>query len=246
MRINFGIYVYRSALLFLIFCNVIFAGKEGIVPYFSSLQTGAMCTVEVQTLHPTQFAVGFWEINKRAEKVKAKSDDKLEKYLQNHIGKIVIGPGGEPYIIDRHHLACIMEKTGRKSTIYATVEANFKQLPADSFWIELIKRKWAYLYDEKGKGPLDPHLLPKKISDLKNDPFRSLAWAVRERGGYAKSDDPFAEFQWAEFFRSKLTSTNADTDMERLIVEAMQLCHTPEASKLPGFLKSNEIINQDE
>jgi hypothetical protein len=26
----------------------------------------------------------------------------------------------------------------------------------------------------------------------------------------------------------------------------LQICHTPEASKLPGFLKSNKIIEKDE
>jgi hypothetical protein len=69
---------------------------------------------------------------------------------------------------------------------------------------------------------------------------------VRERGDYAKSDDPFAEFQWADFFRSKLSSTNADTEMERLIRNAIQLCHTPEAGKLPGFLTSDGNFDKDE
>lgn len=209
----------------------------GYVPYSPSLPAGSKCEIKIKSLHPTQFAVGYWEIDKRSEKVLVKSGEKLEKYLQEHVGKIVIGPGGEPYIIDRHHLACIMQRTGKSTTIYATVEANFRSATIDSFWSELINRKWVYLYDENGKGPLDPKVLPGKIEDLKNDPYRSIAWEVRELGGFHKTDDPFAEFQWANFFRSRIAASRLSTNMQQLVQDAMQLCHSSDASKLPGYYK---------
>jgi hypothetical protein len=206
------------------------------VPYAPSLPAGAQCIVEVAMLHPTQFAVGFWEIDRRGEKVTDKSGKKLLKYMEEHVGKIVVGPAGEPYIIDRHHMACIMQRTGKSPTIFALVEANFKAMPVDSFWKEMIARKWTYLYDENGKGPLDWKLLPKSIKDLRDDPFRSLAWAVREQGGFEKTDEPFAEFQWANFFRSKLPNENGNANMVRLTEEAMKLCRTPSAKGLPGYV----------
>jgi hypothetical protein len=207
------------------------------IAYSPSLPAGTQCTVDVRILHPTQFAVGYWEIDQRAEKVMNKDAKKMEKYLEEHVGKIVIGPGGEPYIIDRHHLACIMQRTAKSSTIYVTVEANFKTMNADNFWKEMIARKWAYLYDNKGNGPLDPQGLPKNIKDLKDDPFRSIAWAVREGGGYQESVDPFAEFQWANFFRKKLNAYDANANMEQLIQQALKLCHTPAARGLPGYFE---------
>ncbi len=227
----------------LFFIALLFAGyfTPGIfgdwVPYSSSLPAGAQCIVDIRDLHPTQFAVGYWEIDRRAEKVINKSGKKLEKYLEEHVGKIVVGPGGEPYIVDRHHLACIMLRTGKSTTIPATVEANFTTVTVDRFWEEMIAHKWAYLYDGHGKGPLDPRQLPKKLKDLEDDPFRSLAWAVRERDGYHKSEEPFAEFQWANFFRAKLAFANANSNMEQLIREALKLCHEPSAAGLPGYFK---------
>jgi hypothetical protein len=229
---------FIALLLITSFSFNIFGGSW--VPYSSSLQTGAQCYVEVKSLHPTQFAVGYWEIDKRSEKVINKNGDKLLKYMMNHVGKIVVGPDGEPYIIDRHHLACIMTRTGKSRTIYAVVEANFSKLPVDSFWNELVKRKWAYLYDENGRGPLDPKLLPQTIKDLKDDPYRSLAWEVRERGGFKKTENPFAEFQWANFFRKKFPVNEANEKMNQLIDEAMKICHNQAAGKLPGFSKAEE------
>jgi hypothetical protein len=153
------------------------------------------------------------------------------------VGKIVIGPDGDPYIIDRHHLACIMQRTQKSSTIYATVEANFNTMNVDEFWKEMIARKWAYLYDNKGNGPLDPRELPMSMKDLKDDPFRSLAWAVREQGGYQQSVDPFAEFQWANFFRTKLNADDANLNMKQLIQDALKICHSPAARGLPGYFE---------
>ena len=99
---------------------------------------------------------------------------------------------------------------------------------------------WVYLYDSKGNGPLNPLKLPKNIKDLDDDPFRSLAWAVRERGGFQKTDEPFAEFRWANFFRSKFPAGNANSNMERLIQEALKLCRTPAATGLPGYYSGTD------
>jgi hypothetical protein len=218
------------------------------VPYSPSLVPGSLCIVEVQSLHPTQFAVGYQEIEQRSKKVIKKNSEGLEKYLQKHIGKIVVSPDGKPYLIDRHHLACIMARTGRSTVIYATVEANFSGKTSDDFWKEMISRKWTYLYDENGKGPLSPHSLPATIKDLKDDPYRSLAWEVRERGGFSESDEPFSEFQWANYFRKKI-KLNPDSNMDQIIGKAITLSHAPEAHALPGYLKSGEIqktgSNQD-
>ncbi len=42
----------------------------------------------------------------------------------------------------------------------------------------------------------------RNIKDLAFDPYRSLAWIVRDRHGYLKTDAPFSEFKWANFFRN--------------------------------------------
>jgi len=50
--------------------------------YSPSLSQGSLCIVEVQSLHPTQFAVGFKEIEKRSKKLIKKDGAELESYLR--------------------------------------------------------------------------------------------------------------------------------------------------------------------
>jgi Putative ParB-like nuclease len=45
--------------------------------------------------------------------------------------------------------------------------------------------------------------LPRTLEAMADDPYRSLAWFVRQKGGFCKSPKEFAEFDWADRFRSK-------------------------------------------
>jgi Putative ParB-like nuclease len=46
--------------------------------------------------------------------------------------------------------------------------------------------------------------IPKAVTDLVDDPFRSLAGELRLAGGYAKDTTPFSEFLWADFVRRRM------------------------------------------
>jgi len=75
-----------------------------------------------------------------------------------------------------------------------------------------------WLSDEKSHSPIDPNLIPNHISDLINDPFRSLALVTRNYRCWQSEDDddggeestpnqptiPFVEFYWANYFRKNL------------------------------------------
>jgi hypothetical protein len=233
---------YRSALFFLFIMTTIFFPQNIYAEwrqYSPSMQAGTGCKVNISELHPTQFTVGYWEIDLRVKYIAGKDAKKIKNELETHIGKIVVGPNGEPYIIDRHHLACIMSITGQSPFIYATVEANFGNMTPDSFWNEMIARKWTFLYDNKGKGPLDPKLLPKTIKDMQDDPYRSLAWAVRRQDGYKKSEEPFSDFKWADFFRTRIKIDEKNPNMEQAIEEAMKICHDAAAKNLPGYIPAS-------
>jgi len=63
-----------------------------------------------------------------------------------------------------------------------------------------------YLKDQQGKviAPID---LPSSIGDLRNDPFRSLAGAVRESCAFRNdkkdgADGNYLEFKWADYLRA--------------------------------------------
>ncbi len=210
------------------------------VAYSPDLPAGSRCTVPIELLRPTQFAVGYWEVDRRAENIAQKTPKKLAKYLQEHIGRIVIGPGGVPYLLDGHHLALALKKAKVANELEVHVVANWRQLTPEQFWAIMQQQNWVYLYDENGEGPQPIEKLPRRLTELRDDPYRALAWAVREQGGYRKTEAPFAEFRWAEFFRSRIKIGKQPGDFQRAINEAVRLSRTPAASDLPGFLGASE------
>ena len=210
------------------------------VAYSPDLPAGSRCTVPIDMLRPTQFAVGYWEVDRRAENIAQKTPKKLAKYLQEHVGRIVIGPGGVPYLIDGHHLALALRKAKVADAMEVRIDANWRHLTPQQFWAKMQQNNWVYLYDENGDGPLDVEKLPRRLTDLRDDPYRALAWAVREQGGYRKTDIPFAEFHWANFFRSRIKIGKQPGDFQRAVQQAVRLARTPAASNLPGYLGHGE------
>jgi hypothetical protein len=217
--------------------------EGGYVAFSPQLPAGTRCLIDVQLLHPTQIAVGLYEIRLRAERVRRMKPNKQERYLRDKEVPVVIGPGGVPFILDHHHLARLLLDTGLRSRAYAVVRANWNALPPDEFWKRMQENHWVYPYDENGKGPLPPTALPKTVGELKDDPYRSLAWLVRERGGFAKTPAPFAEFRWADFFRSRIPAT-ALVHWEAAVETALKLAAHPDARTLPGSTKT--LIPEDQ
>ena len=70
---------------------------------------------------------------------------------------------------------------------------------------------------------------------MADDPFRSLAGALRRRGGYAKDTTPFSEFLWADFLRRRLARKDVEKDFEAALDEAFGLAKSPDADHLPGW-----------
>ena len=206
------------------------------VSYNPTLPEGAVCNVEIDKLRPTQFAAGKLEVDRRAEKMARMKPKKLQEYLEEHRATIVIGPQGVPYIIDGHHLCSALLKLKLRDTVDAKVAANLGHLAPAEFWATMKEKGWTYLYDKNGRGPLEPDQLPKTIANLADDPYRSLAWVVREREGWEKSPASFAEFQWAAFFRSRIKIENRPGGFEKAVEEALRISHSPEAKDLPGYV----------
>jgi len=204
--------------------------------YDPSLPADALCEVKIDDLRPMQFAIGLREVKMRAAKVRLMNPQELDHYLDDHLGTIVIGPGGAPFVVDKHHLARVLIEAKAGSVIRARVLENASKLSEPEFWAHMKEKKWVYLYDEHGKGPLDPADLPRTIAAMRDDPYRSLAWMVRTRGAVSKVEEtPFAEFVWANFFRSRIPFQDTDAGFDEAVNQAMKLAHSPEAKDLPGF-----------
>jgi len=118
--------------------------------------------------------------------------------------------------------------------VLVTVMADLSRVARDSFWIVLDHHGWLHPFDARGRRR-SYDALPKSVMDLSDDPYRSLAGALRRGGGFAKDTTPFAEFLWADFFRRRLARRAVSHEFERTVKRALALAKHPEASYLPGW-----------
>jgi hypothetical protein len=189
---------------------------------------------KVHELRPTQFALGMREVSVKREKIRKMNERELDEYLDSHKVPIVLCRNGEAHLIDHHHLVRACWEAGVHHVI-TEVKEDFSRLSDEAFWKAMLERSWAHLFDQLGKGPHEPHLLPIDIRGLADDPYRSLAWAVREEGVFEKSPEPFSEFRWAEYFRKKIQIPRTENGFEKVLELARKLALHPEAKHLPGF-----------
>ena len=82
----------------------------------------------------------------------------------------------------------------------------------------------------------DARDLPKTLGEMRDDPFRSLSWAVRQKDGYQDIGEFFADFQWANFFRSRVTIGAGQDGFENAVEQALRLAKSAGAKELPGFV----------
>ncbi|MCM2278591.1 MAG: ParB/Srx family N-terminal domain-containing protein [Oligoflexia bacterium] len=184
--------------------------------------------VEVLELHPTQFNVGLREVDIRSEAIRAVKDEpkKLKKLLKDQPAMVVKGPGGKLYLVDGHHFTRALAEEGIEKT-YVEVVKDWSELPVDEFWAKMEKKAWVYWRDQGGP-PRGFDELPATVRGLTDDPYRSLAWLVREAGGYRNEDAPFQEFAWADYFREHQVPPDS-------VPEAIELIRRQQPSHLPGY-----------
>ena len=190
--------------------------------------------IPILSLRPTQMTVGMREVKEKRKRWREhKSKKKQAKLLGKHMIPVVLGPDQHHYVVDHHHLARALHEEGVKD-ILVTVIADLTMVEPDAFWGVLDNRRWVYPYDAKGeRRHFDD--IPKTVTELKDDPFRSLAGELRRLGGYSKETVPFNEFLWADFFRSRFKRKAVENDFGGAVEKALRLAKSSEASYLPGW-----------
>jgi hypothetical protein len=144
-----------------------------------------------------------------------------------------LGPKNRHYIIDRHHYTRALHDEGVKEA-QVTVIADLSTFECDAFWPLLDNRSWAHPFDEE--GPRHHYNdIPKSVSELIDDPFRSLAGELRRAGGYAKVAAPFSEFRWADFLRGRIERMLIECKFDRAMELSMKMAESVEAIYLPGW-----------
>ena len=222
--------------------------------------------LRVKHLSPTQFATGRAEVLYKAGRLAKKfsgNKGKLHDYLLLRPVPVV-KRGKRFYLVDHHHLVralyeALNDKVGDELSVYVRVMFDGSSLSEVHFWKAMFEHNYVYLFGADGGGPKPPETLPKHIRDIDFDPYRSLAWLVRDRHGYLKNNTPFSEFKWANFFRTRIlpdqdilagkgtfddfafeVSKSGKIELteegEDIVDQALFLAARPEAAGLPGYL----------
>lgn len=187
------------------------------------------------SLKPGQPAVGMLEVEHKCEKLRAVAKDhlQLQEFLVKRPINVALGPQGSIYIIDRHHLALALIKEGYKD-VAIKVDYDFSGCTQKQFWQKMQENKLLNLYDENGQKK-DISVLPGDLWGLRNDPYRSLAWFVREAGGYDKLGIPFMEFAWANYFREHIDLDMINNNFDKALKQGLKWAKNPAADGLPGY-----------
>jgi hypothetical protein len=189
-------------------------------------------------LRPTQMALGYAEVALKRKAWRALSRADARKFLAGHRFPAIRGLGGHYYIVDHHHLGRALLEEKVASAMLALL-TDMSHLGRREFWIVMALRGWAHPFDARGRLRRFSDM-PKKLKELPDDPYRSLAFEVRRAGGYPKETTPFAEFLWADFFRRRISAKLLRADPKEAFKRACKLAKKREASHLPDWVGTGE------
>jgi hypothetical protein len=144
----------------------------------------------------------------------------------------VLGPGEVYYIIDHHHLSLALWQNGVDEVLVRVV-GDLSDRPKTAFFRAMGALGWLHAYDTRGQS-ICPTRLPLSLDQLRPDRYRDLAWSVRKAGGFNKTDVPFSEFAWANFFRKHVASSALRRDFGLAHEQAMRLARSYRTRHLPG------------
>jgi hypothetical protein len=189
---------------------------------------------EIPRLRPTQITVGMIEVEEKRRHLESLGHHERREFLKARPIPAVLGPDDKLYITDHHHLARALSDAGY-DTGFFLVEADLSKLAMEAFWKSMGERAWVHPIDADGHRRATD-AIPHHLDKLVDDPYRSLAGYVRAAGGFAKTPTAFAEFLWADFFRTRIVIGPKRSDFDEAVRQAATLAHSDAASALPGFV----------
>ena len=205
-------------------------------PLRTQTRTTKLLCVPLKELRPTQMAVGMRAVAAKREKVerRARSTRKLRRFLEDRPIPAVCGPNDGMFILDHHHLSLALYKSDVEEA-FVTVVGDLSHLSRKQFLNKMAALGLLHAYDGHGR-PVSPTKLPDRLDGMRCDPYRDLAWSVREAGGFAKTGKPYAEFRWADFFRTRIPRTTVRRDFDYAHDRAMWLARSRDAVRMPGYI----------
>lgn len=190
-------------------------------------------TAAIIDLRPTQVTVGYREVERKRRRWREQTEEDGPRPLGLDMIPVIRGPKGRYFVLDRHHFARALHEEGVEVVAVSIVE-DLSMLSQRGFWAICGERGWCHPYDAAGiRRPMSD--IPKTVSLLADDPFRSLAGALRRAGGFTKKATPFSEFAWADFLRERIEHEWLASDFEGALGQALDLATRTAARDLPGW-----------
>ncbi len=190
--------------------------------------------IALTDLHPTQMTVGLREVARRMARYLTLDAHKKDDYIAERIVPCVRGPAQRLFLIDRHHMCRALLDAGAAKVLCKSIE-DFSRLSTDDFWHRMETSGWAHPFDADGRRR-PTTAIPGTLLALNDDPYRTLASVLRREEGYAKADQPFEEFAWADFLRHRIPAALVQADFATASAQAWILARSPEARLLPGWI----------
>jgi hypothetical protein len=190
--------------------------------------------VAVTALRPTQMTIGLKEVERKQQEWAALGKKKRRTAMEEVFFPAVIGPRKAYFILDHHHSAVALVNEHAQEVQVGVVK-DLSVLDATDFWIYLDHLSWVHPYDQRGKRRSLKEM-PSSLRALRDDPYRSLAGEVRDLGGFAKSDAPFLEFLWTNYFRANVRPDWVKSHYPKALKRAMRLALSAKTCYLPGWV----------
>ena len=190
--------------------------------------------VAVTELRPTQMTIGKKEVERKQQEWAAMGKKKRRTAMKEVLFPAVIGPKKAHYILDHHHSAVALVNEHAQEVQVGVVK-DLSALSTTDFWIYLDHLSWVHPYDRRGKRRVLKEM-PSSLRTLRDDPYRSLAGEVRDLGGFAKSDAPFLEFLWTDYFRANVRADWVKSHYRKALKRALRLAFSPKTRFLPGWV----------
>jgi hypothetical protein len=190
-------------------------------------------TIPLTKLRPTQITLGLREVAQKRAAWERVAKTQGREFLGRHMVPVLKGPKDHLYVIDHHHLARALMEEG-VDAVLVDLQADLSKLSKEEFWVFCDNRGWCHPYDADGERVGFGHI-PKALADMADDPFRSLAGALRRAGGCAKEGAPFSEFIWADFLRRRLDRAEVEKAFDAALAQALELAKGSSAAHLPGW-----------
>jgi hypothetical protein len=179
--------------------------------------------------------IGLKEVKRKQQEWAELGKKKRQKAMGEALFPAVIGPAKAYYILDHHHTAVALMNENTRGMVQVGVVTDLSALSATEFWVYLDHLSWVHPYDKHGKRrPLKE--MPSSFQELRDDPYRSLAGEVRDSGGFAKSDAPFLEFLWTNYFRAHVRSSWVRSHYRKALKRALTLAASDKTCYLPGWV----------